>query len=57
MNHWFYTDEIKAATRKRRRLEAKRVVREAWDGHNTYSVAGTFMTVQAKASPGNKAKT
>ena len=28
MDHWIYTDEIKTATRKRRRLEAKETVRE-----------------------------
>ena len=57
MNHWFYTDEIKAATRKRRRLEAKRVVREARNGLGNHSVAGTFMTAKADASPGNDVET
>jgi hypothetical protein len=29
MNHWAYSHEIKAATKKRRRIEAKQAVREA----------------------------
>ena len=28
MTHWAYTDEIKTATRKRRRSESKEIIRE-----------------------------
>jgi hypothetical protein len=28
MDHWFYSHEIKAATKRRRRLEAKQVIRK-----------------------------
>ena len=29
MNHWVYSHEVKAAAKKRRRLEAKRISRKA----------------------------
>lgn len=32
MDHWVYTDEIKTATRKRRRAEAKEIIREGMTG-------------------------
>ncbi len=33
MTHWAYTEEIKTATRKRRRSESKQVIREEMKGN------------------------
>ena len=35
VDHWISTEEIKAATKKRRRLEAKQAVRPAFSEHES----------------------
>jgi hypothetical protein len=38
MDHWVYTEEIKDATRKRRRTEEKEIVRHGTDDYESASL-------------------